>query len=1225
MTQASTNANECTFEVKTFKEHVRSRSMWLGSTEPVKNSYFVYKNNTKTLSNEKLEFSEALLKVFDELIVNVIDQWSLNICKKITCSWKDNTFTITNVGSNIPIQVVPSQNNKYTIELLFTKEYCGTNFTDSKDKITGGVNGLGLKLVTNYSNYMSIKACNNCIEYFQEFLNGGDIIKDPIIKKASSATHSYTTVTFKPNIALLCKDCNMDNNVIESLIMLRLLQTTLFLNTLEYKHQNDNHVKLSPIKISYNDVIIPSHTLKTFATMLGITKYVLLTFNKSTHNKFPWYVLIGENNIIKKYESMSVINGVYVKNGSHLSTLYKQIFKYVTEKKKINITEIVFLNTMFIIDCKHIPLVSFSSQSKTSFNLGKKVLNEMKTEFVLTNSQLEEIFSILASKLKIKEKVKTIDLKSIANKYVRAFHTGPSSTLFIQEGDSAELAVNSMLLKENPTYKKEYCGRFNLNGVPLNILKQIASDIITSQDPSSQDNITGIVNLTAYDISEILKNNKTLIALAHYIGLEINKEPKNLNYGEIVIVTDEDIDGKGHICSLLLVYFIVFWPKLFTSKIIKRLHTPIIRVFKGKSIECFYSLDEFKNSKYQEDDRGCDIQYYKGLATHSKRDLQEMSNTMKDNMFLFELTDECREIMIKYYGNSTIERKRILLAEEKHLYDKLLYKKKTIRCKDHFNIETKDFQLEFISRKFKSIYDGMIESSRKVFACTRKSVSHSIKVFQLGGLVAADMNYFHGDTSLNGTITKQAQAYIGSNNIPFLIGLSSGFGDRKKSRKHTAQPRYLNIKYNDIMDLIFPKCDDCLLEYVYEEGKKCQPTYYVSVIPLCILEFCTTPAAGWKCNIYPRNLTDVIKYVKDKINGKNVGVPIFKPWSYNNVGNVKKCECLFEKRDFPIRCKNFNNKEIYYGDYMIVGNAIHIRQLPPKLWEENYVNNIKDLSFCNECLFRDTKYYSHHVCENIKIIKKLDSRGSANTTSANNVDESNYSIKKYSVDNDIHIIIELIDASYFTLLKLLPTVYPLDPIVEHFKLYEIVTPQINLLNRENKIHEFSVSKNGIFIDFNLSYKNVIDEWFTERLSLYEKRYNRLKILLELNILFYKNVKRFIEMDIKKEFDINYKTHEVRYKILKENNFIHINENLLKNSDNIKTSLLKETILDNTSYNYIDKIQVKQRSSEEIEKLKLKITKLETDLKNFPTPQQLWIQEIDVALEKIIKRCNEYWE
>jgi DNA gyrase/topoisomerase IV subunit B len=109
---------------------------------------------------------------------------------------------------------------------------------------------------------------------------------------------------------------------------------------------------------------------------------------------------------------------------------------------------------------------------------------------------------------------------------------------------------------------------------------------------------------------EIL-SNKELSELMAVLGLELGKPPRNLTYGTIVIMTDQDVDGGSIRCQLI--NFFWNWPELFEKRRIKILNSPRYILRSKKQSHYFYDkaeFDAFKGSKV-----GYDLAYIKGLGT----------------------------------------------------------------------------------------------------------------------------------------------------------------------------------------------------------------------------------------------------------------------------------------------------------------------------------------------------------------------------------------------------------------------------------------------------------------------------------------------------------------------------------------------------------------------------------------------------------------------------------
>ena len=76
-----------------------------------------------------------------------------------------------------------------------------------------------------------------------------------------------------------------------------------------------------------------------------------------------------------------------------------------------------------------------------------------------------------------------------------------------------------------------------------------------------------------------------------------------------------------------------------------------------------------------------------------------------------------------------------------------------------------------------------------LFACFKRKLTSEIKVAQLVGYVSEHASYHHGEKSLQETIIKLAQNYVGSNNINLLFP-SGQFGTRLLGGKDAASARH---------------------------------------------------------------------------------------------------------------------------------------------------------------------------------------------------------------------------------------------------------------------------------------------------------------------------------------------------------------------------------------------------------------------------------------------------
>ncbi|MGE6057316.1 hypothetical protein ACQJ2V_28205, partial [Klebsiella variicola subsp. variicola] len=88
---------------------------------------------------------------------------------------------------------------------------------------------------------------------------------------------------------------------------------------------------------------------------------------------------------------------------------------------------------------------------------------------------------------------------------------------------------------------------------------------------------------------------------------------KDLRYGHLMIMTDQDHDGS-HIKGLLINMFSAWWPELLKMEgFLQEFITPIVKVKRNSGKErpiAFYTLPEFEQWKAQhEDGKGYTVKY----------------------------------------------------------------------------------------------------------------------------------------------------------------------------------------------------------------------------------------------------------------------------------------------------------------------------------------------------------------------------------------------------------------------------------------------------------------------------------------------------------------------------------------------------------------------------------------------------------------------------------------
>ena len=230
------------------------------------------------------------------------------------------------------------------------------------------------------------------------------------------------------------------------------------------------------------------------------------------------------------------------------------------------------------------------------------------------------------------------------------------------------------------------------------------------------------------------------------------------------------------------------------------------------------------------------------------------------------------------------------------------------------------------NRAIPSVIDGFKPTQRKIiYVANRvwKSGSEKpVKVFQLGGRIAADAHYHHGDMSLNSAIIGMAQSF--KNSMPLLDEIGQ-FGSLRSPEPGAA--RYISTKLNDNFRLLYKDFE--LVEKQYEEGSEIEPRFFLPIIPTVLLNGSSGIAVGFSTNILNRNPIDLIDACLKVLNGKKFDEPL--PYWNNFNGIVQKVQ-------------GTENSFIIKGLHAVKNtNTVEVSELPPSMTYQKYESLLNQL------------------------------------------------------------------------------------------------------------------------------------------------------------------------------------------------------------------------------------------------------------------------------------------
>ena len=900
-------------------EHVLARpDTYIGDIEPTTEEHWILNidendksDNTSltfTVEKNKINFVPGLLKIFDEIIVNSRDHSTNDkTCDtiKVNINVEENTISVFNNGNNgIPVAEHPKFKTLVPT-MIFGEMLTSSNYNDTEKRTTGGRNGYGAKLTSIFSTEFTVEIGDphNKKHFEQTWKNNMNEVGKQNVKKYNNK-NGYTKITFKPDLKRFgITDLSEHYNLFAK----RCFDIAGCSNRTLKVYFNDKKIEVNDFK-KYVDSYYPNSEIfiddKTERWEVGV-------------------VFAPEKGDIY----ISNVNGIHTYlGGTHVNHVVDQIINKLRDdfiKKKNKDLKIAPTNIkqhlVFIINAI-IDNPQFSSQTKSTLttktnkfgstysindNFIKKLAKSGIVEQVVQFATIKEKMNL--SKNDGKKQVKLRGIPKLEDATKAGSKDSPKCALILTEGDSAKTFAMSGL----GVIGNEYFGVFPLKGKLLNVreagLKQ-------------------------------LQGNEEINNLIKIIGLKYNEDYtddekfKQLRYGKIISLCDQDVDGS-HIKGLLINMFHSLWPSLVKREgFITSLATPIVKAFKGNSELIFYNLSDYENWLKLDESKNWKIKYYKGLGTSTSNEAKVYFEDIETKLIRYFWQDVKEEIKVHpdddaitlAFDKTRADDRKVWLSN----YDKdniIKNEVKQVHYNDFINKELIHFSNDDLSRSIPSIMDGLKPSQRKILygAYLRGLDKTEVKVAQLAGFVSDRAEYHHGEMSLQQAIIGMAQNFVGSNNIN-LLRPNGGFGTILKGGKDAASARYIWTELESLTQLIFKKEDLAILEKQYEDGNEIEPVYYAPIIPMVLVNGTTGIGTGYSTNIPCYNPIEIIENLKNMINGSKVKSLI--PWYAGFKGEVKKVD----KNNFEIR-----------GKYHIKGDKLIIEALPIGYWSSKFKEDIE--------------------------------------------------------------------------------------------------------------------------------------------------------------------------------------------------------------------------------------------------------------------------------------------
>ena len=569
-------------------------------------------------STDKRGLHHLVWEIVDNSIDEIINGYGDTI--KITLN-KDGSITIEDNGRGVPIGM--HESGKSTPEVIYTVLHAGGKFEEAGYKVSGGLHGVGASVVNALSSWMDVTIYNEGKICNIKFKDGGKLASP--LTEIGTTRKTGTCVTFMPDKDIFSSTnfsfTTISERMQESAFLLKNL--TVILDDLEDdKHEEYHYDNGLSDFISYiNDGKNALHKTISFE---GLKNEIEVDIAMQYTDSYNESILSFVNNV-KTTDGGS--HEVGFKTG-----LTKAFNDYVKSNNLIKGKDSTFDGSdvreglSAVINLK-IPEKLLQFEGQTKGKLGTPIARTVVESIVYENLKFyleenkETALTIIEKASKSKDareaarkareqarsgKGKEKKDKVLSGKLAKA--TGKdyaNNELFLVEGDSA--GGSAIKGRNNMTQ-----AILPLRGKVLNCEKASQSDINANEE----------LNTLIYAIGA---------------GVGSDFDPKDSNYGKIIIMTDADDDG-AHIQTLLLTFFYRFMRPLIEAGMLYIANPPLYGLDYGKYKEYISSDEELEEKKKEK--KGFKVQRFKGLGEMDAKELYETTmNPLTRSLIKVSITD----------------------------------------------------------------------------------------------------------------------------------------------------------------------------------------------------------------------------------------------------------------------------------------------------------------------------------------------------------------------------------------------------------------------------------------------------------------------------------------------------------------------------------------------------------------------------------------------------------
>lgn len=597
-------------------DHILKRSgMYVGSIKPNTSKKWILDGE---FTQKEITFNPAFVKIFDEILINSVDESKRNGTKLnvIKVDIVDNTISVWDNGG-IDV-VVHKEYNEWVPEMIFSSLKAGSNFSDDDMRTTAGLNGVGSVLTNVFSKQFIVSTCDGKKSFLQTFYNNMRERSEPILKRSKD---NHTKISYIPDYEKFGLESMGESHF--ELIRKRVIDVAGCNPDIQVFFNNEE------IKIkSFEDYV----------------KYFKSDYYYESNKDKTWCIAISPSE--DGFNQVSFVNSTETYDGgTHVDYILNQILAqlrdFFQKKHKVDIKPSELKNHISIYLNSTVINPSFSSQTK------EKLITEVK-DFGFTYEVSEKMIKWILKSEIVNSILDWIQRKKDAdeNKLTRELNRNLS-----------KLKVEKLIDAKGKDRKICTIGLFEGDSSVSAFRKY--------RDPQTQGAFAlrgKFINAAEITTQKLIQNNEVVNLMAA-IGLKLGQklDIDKLRYGRILIYADQDFDGFS-IAALLINFFYKFWPEMIENDMLYKVETPIVVIKNNKSKKktFFYSQSEYLNWLEKSNSKDFSIEYKKGLAALLDDEYLEIIQ----NPILTKITvdDTSKEYLNIWFGKDSELRKKELLS-----------------------------------------------------------------------------------------------------------------------------------------------------------------------------------------------------------------------------------------------------------------------------------------------------------------------------------------------------------------------------------------------------------------------------------------------------------------------------------------------------------------------------------------------------------------------------------